>query len=149
MFRVRLSPTAFTKLPADLQKNMDQPVMLQHGLLGSSDDFFLNGQTGSVGYHMVNLGYDVWLGNNRGNKYSKTIAVSKITDETFYDYSFTELGTMDQPAFFKHILSHYATVGDQKIYYFGHSQGTSQMFVGLTDMKTRDFFNTHVKRFFA
>ena len=149
MFRVRLSPIAFTKLPADLQKNLDQPVMLQHGLEGCSDDFFINGNPGAVGFHMVNLGYDVWLGNNRGNKYSKTIAKSNISDETFYDYSFTELGTMDQPAFFRHILSHYAMVSDQKIYYFGHSQGTSQMFVSLTDAKTRDFMNSHVKRFFA
>jgi len=38
---------------------------------------------------------------------------------------------------------------DVVLYYFGHSQGTTQMFVALTDEKTREFFNKRVKRFFA
>lgn len=121
--------------------------MLQHGLTGSSDDWFINSQ-GSVGFHMANQGYDVWVGNNRGNKYSKTYNNPNITDQEFYNYSFTELGTMDQPAFFNHILSQYSEANTQ-VYYFGHSQGTSQMFVALMDAKTRDFFNKKVKRFFA
>lgn len=146
LFRVQLNATMLAALPKDQQSNILQPVMLQHGLTDSSDGWFVNGK-GSIGFHMVDQGYDVWVGNNRGNKYSKTIKNPEITAKEFYDYSFTELGTMDQPAFFNHILAYYAA--DTQVYYFGHSQGTSQMFVALMDEKTRDFFNKKVKRFFA
>jgi len=127
MFRVQLNSTERAKLPQSQQTNILQPVMLQHGLTGSSDGWFSNAQ-GSIGFHMANQGYDVWVPNNRGNKYSKTYNNPNITDQQFYDYSFTELGTMDQPALFKHVLGHYQDSNTQ-VYYFGHSQGTSQMFV--------------------
>lgn len=38
---------------------------------------------------------------------------------------------------------------EQKIIYFGHSQGTSQMFAGLTDSKSSDFLHKHTKFFIA
>lgn len=66
----------------------------------------------------------------------------------FFDYSFSEMGMYDQPAFYQLILSHY-TNRDQKIIYIGHSQGTSQMFAGQTDPISRDYLSYHTEKFIA
>lgn len=41
-------------------------VFMQHGLMDSSNTFIINGME-SNGLKFANAGYDVWLGNNRGN----------------------------------------------------------------------------------
>lgn len=45
-------------------------VLLIHGHLDSADAFILNGEK-SIANIIMNQGYDVWLGNTRGNKYSE------------------------------------------------------------------------------
>ena len=73
--------------------------MLQHGLFSDADMWVIHGE-GSLAYVLANAGYDVWLGNNRGNKYSR--ANTKLDPSkdkaTFFDYSFFELGKYDAPS---------------------------------------------------
>ena len=74
-----------------------------------SSDGWLVGAEKSVAIRMFNEGYEVWLGNSRGNKYSRLHITddvddqSKSKDHSFWDFSFSEMGKYDLPAFLKYI----------------------------------------------
>ena len=79
-------------------KGLGQPVFLQHGLLSSSADWLLSGPEKGLAFILADLGYDVWLGNARGNTYSRR-HVKMTNDETaFWDFSWHEMAKYDIPA---------------------------------------------------
>jgi lysosomal acid lipase/cholesteryl ester hydrolase len=51
----------------------------------------------------LEAGYDVWLGNNRGNIYSRGHKTKKPDGDYFY-FSFWELGKYDLPAMIDLVL---------------------------------------------
>lgn len=74
---------------------------------------------------MHKLGYDVWLGNNRGNKHSREhISINPNTKE-FWDFSLHEMGLYDVPSIVDYIK---ASAKVDRITYVGHSQGCAQFF---------------------
>lgn len=105
----------------------ERPVFLMHGLFDSSDTFMIRGNT-SLGITLADQGYDVWFGNNRGNKYSRrhqTLDPDKDV-KAFWDFSFHELGVLDVPAMLDFILN---VTDKAQVPVFGHSQGNLIFYV--------------------
>lgn len=102
------------------------PILLQHGVGCSSDDFIVAGPNKALAYLLADECYDVWLGNSRGNKYSRRhVSLSPDCGE-FWEFSFNEMGRYDLPAVIDYILG---TTNSIKLMYGGHSQGTTSFFI--------------------
>ncbi|KAL7290220.1 hypothetical protein TKK_0015925 [Trichogramma kaykai] len=101
------------------------PVYLQHGILSSSLNWLGIGKRRSLPYYLWDHGFDVWIGNSRGNSYSKGHKSFKITDPEFWDFSWHEVGKYDLPA----IISHIVDATKQRIFYIGHSLGVTKFAV--------------------
>jgi lysosomal acid lipase/cholesteryl ester hydrolase len=83
---------------ADLEDFSRPVVFLQHGLLGSAENW-VGGKEKSWVNKLVEAGYDVWLGNSRGNLYSRGHLVKDPErDSSYQNFSFYEMGTKDLPA---------------------------------------------------
>ncbi len=110
-----------------------RPILFQHGLFGNADDFLLapegrlvNGVyyempgfvatncTGGNGTEPVSTslmlalaacGYDVWLSNYRGNRYSTRHVVLDQSDAEYWTFSVDEYALYDIPTNIEYILS--------------------------------------------
>lgn len=102
----------------------------------------------SLGLKLVNAGYDLWLNNNRGTRYSKDherFDLEHCSDEhlqEYWDFSLDEYGKYDQPALWDYITS---VTGESKMTYIGHSQGCGQFYAALCEKP--DFFRDRLKLF--
>ncbi|XP_053602237.1 lipase 3-like [Plodia interpunctella] len=101
-------------------------VFLQHGLLSSSAEWVLMLPGKGLAYILAEAGYDVWMGNARGNTYSKHHVSLNPTSSSFWKFSWHEIGYYDLPAMIDYIIKE---TGVAKIHYIGFSQGTTAFWV--------------------
>lgn len=122
--------------------NVKPIVYLHHGLLTNSELFVLGETTERcLPFVLINKGYDVWLGNNRGNKYSRKHLVLSSSDEKFWNYSLDEFAMFDIPNTIDYILD---ITKQEQLNYIGFSQGAAQ---GLASISLNHSLNSKIKVF--
>ncbi|CCM03015.1 uncharacterized protein FIBRA_05132 [Fibroporia radiculosa] len=105
-------------------------VYLHHGLLMNSEVWIcLTDPRRSVAFALVERGFDVWLGNNRGNKYSRKSIHHNPNATRFWDYSIDDFAWHDIPDSIEYILH---VTKEESLSYVGFSQGTAQAFAALS-----------------
>ncbi|CAG2174168.1 unnamed protein product, partial [Oppiella nova] len=146
-------------------KGDTKPILLWHGLGASSDlwlvlndgqlsrDGIYSEQNGSVvnnchkeltsniAFTLSACGYDVWLGNSRGTRYSNTHIDPDM--DNFWNYTLTELGVYDVKNTIEYILKQ---TNKASLPYIGHSMGSTIMFVLLS---LEPDFQRYIKPFLA
>ncbi|XP_075151158.1 lipase 3-like [Haematobia irritans] len=114
-------------------------VFLMHGMLSSSTDWILMGPGKALGYLLADAGYDVWMGNARGNTYSKKHKYYPTYWQIFWNFSWHEIGIYDVPNMIDYILKN---TNQSQLHYVGHSQGTT---VYLVMMSEKPSYNNKIK----
>lgn len=97
-------------------------IFMQHGLADSADTWIINYKDKAPAFVAAEAGYDVWVGNNRGNKYSRMHThLDPTNDLAYWEHSFSEHSKFDVPASVKYIRRHTLMKPEQKMTYMGHS----------------------------
>jgi len=108
------------------EENNRPAVFLQHGLLSSSADWVMIGERYAIAFLLADRGYDVWMGNYRGNTYSRGHTNSSLPPGEYWDFSWDQMGQYDLPAMLQHMMK---VTRQDEFYYIGHSMGTLTYYV--------------------
>ncbi|XP_011305613.1 lipase 3-like [Fopius arisanus] len=130
--------TLFRILPSPPFRNITEktPVIyMAHGLGATADIFILFGRGRSIAYAFADAGYDVWIGNFRGNSYSRRHQTLSPDDEEFWNFSMDEYALTDLPVFLDYVFT---ATKKSSIKFLGHSLGTT---TGLMLLSAKPEYN--------
>lgn len=77
----RILPAASTS-----EKKPRKVVYLHHGMVLDGHIWIVNSNENSLAYMLVDRGYDVWLGNSRGTRYSRQHLFLDAKQEKYWDF---------------------------------------------------------------
>ncbi|KAE9619864.1 putative triacylglycerol lipase [Lupinus albus] len=97
-----------------------QPVIIQHGVLVDGMTWFMNSPEQNLPMILADSGFDVWIVNSRGTRYSRRHISLDPSSEEFWNWCLDDLVSYDLTAVFDFVYNQ----TDQKIHYVGHSLGT-------------------------
>ncbi|XP_042494016.1 triacylglycerol lipase 2 [Macadamia integrifolia] len=96
--------------------------------------WFLNSPQQSLGFILADSGFDVWIANTRGTRFSRQHATLDASKPEYWNWSWDELVDYDLPATFDFV---YHQTG-QKLHYVGHSLGTLIALASFSEGKLVD-----------
>ena len=108
----------------DADRAKRAPVLFQHGLTMTAENWFTLDDKNErpIPLQAMDAGYDVWLTNNRGTRYSidhDTLDAGE--NGKYWDFDWEQQGQYDGPANIDKVL---AVTGYDKLAYVGFSLGT-------------------------
>ena len=114
-------------------------VIIQHGSFDSADITVMNGPEKSLAFYLANQGFDVWIGNGRGNKFSrKHTKLNPDVDVPFWEFSWVDRVEDD-----KANIEYVRAISKQgKIGFIAHSEATATMWTGLS--QNNDWFKQRI-----
>merc|ERR1712232_628802 len=122
--------------------NTKLPVFLMHGFITSAIDWVSQPYTtDNLPYMLSDAGYDVWLGNNRGNVFSVHNERLDMNSVEFWDQiDFDQMAELDVPAIIDYVTK---TTGAPKMHWVGHSMGGGVLVEALAlDPSLKDRLST-------
>ena len=98
-------------------------VLIQHGDMQDGTSMMEDFDGTPFHLLLVDAGYDVWIGNNRGTVYSwDHVSLDSADDPEYWDWTWADMGIFDDTA---NISAIRKAANVDKIFYIGYSQGTA------------------------
>ncbi|XP_068748610.1 gastric triacylglycerol lipase-like [Montipora capricornis] len=136
-------PAGRKQVKQDFRSGPKPVVFLQHGLLCASSNWVANLPNQSFAFILADAGFDVWLGNVRGNTYGLRHIKYPVHSDEFWDFSWDEMARFDLPAMLKFVTT---KTSQASLYYIAHSQGTT---IAFAEFSRNGEVAKMVKKFFA
>ncbi|XP_073153777.1 triacylglycerol lipase 2-like [Henckelia pumila] len=111
-----------------------QPVLLQHGVLVDGMTWLLNSPQQSLAMVLADNGFDVWISNTRGTRFSRRHLTLDPRHPQYWDWTWDDLVNHDLPSVMDLVFGY----SGQKIHYVGHSLGTLMALASLSEGKHVD-----------